>query len=304
MPGGRRGAELTSWRRGAQIAANGNKPRRRMVAVGRREGHTLGHVPARIGGPGHQGNARNVSDSPLLLCQALQVGYRGQPLLPPIDLRVERGETWALIGPNGAGKTTLLRTVLGLLPALGGQLAHPGSAIAYVPQRSELDPSVPARVIDLVRAGAERGWSFARPRWPYAPQPQVQQAMRDVGVEKLCREPWLHLSEGQKQRVLLAQALAGEPDLLILDEPTSAMDVHAERQVFDLLGELRDRRRLGLLLVSHNLGALGSFATHAIFVDKDQGVVVPGPLREVVQHPAFDARFGLHIAEQRGGHAT
>ncbi|MBI5607703.1 MAG: ATP-binding cassette domain-containing protein [Deltaproteobacteria bacterium] len=244
-----------------------------------------------------------MSDSPLLLCQGLQVGYRGRPLLPPIDLRVQRGETWALIGPNGAGKTTLLRTLLGLLPALGGQLVHPGSAIAYVPQRSELDPSVPARVLDLVRSGAERGWSFAKPRWPFASNPAVLQAMRDVGVENLCREPWLHLSEGQKQRVLLAQALAGQPDLLILDEPTSAMDVHAERQVFDLLGELRDRRRLGLLLVSHNLGALSRFATHAVFVDKDQGVVVPGPLAEVVAHPAFDARFGVHVA-QRGGDAS
>lgn len=239
----------------------------------------------------------------LLTCRQLQIGYRGRALLPSIDMAVQRGEIWALIGPNGSGKTTLLRTLLGLLPAVGGELDRTGGAIGYVPQRTDLDPSVPARAIDLVRAGTERRWSFLMPSLPWSRPPAVLRALADVGAEHLAMEPWQHLSEGQKQRVLMAQALAGAPDLLILDEPTSAMDLHAERSVFDLLAALRDKRNLGLLLVSHNLAMLARYATHALFVDKDQGVVLAGTLAEVLAQRAFEARFGVHLPGG-GAHGT
>jgi zinc transport system ATP-binding protein len=243
--------------------------------------------------------------SPLLLrCQDLTIGHGRQPLLPPLGLEVHSQQAWALLGPNGAGKTTLLRTWLGLQPALGGQLALADHAtMGYVPQRTELDPAVPGRVIDLVRSGTERGWSFLQPLHARRHTEQVQRALRDTHIAHLADEPWTHLSEGQKQRVLMAQALAGEPQLLVLDEPTSAMDLQAEQGIFALLDELRQQRQLAVVVVSHNLGLVLQHVSHAVFLDRDQAMAIAGPVAEVVQHPAFAARFGLQTMPQRQAQA-
>lgn len=235
----------------------------------------------------------------LLECNHLTVGHRGRGLLPPLSLEVRVGETWAVVGPNGSGKTTLLRTLLGLQAAVSGQIARRvGRSIGYVPQRSNLDPSIPARVIDLVRSGSERGWRFLDPRWPRHQRDAVQQALDDTLTTALAREPWTHLSEGQKQRVLMAQALAGQPGLLVLDEPTSAMDLHAERAIFELLARLRSQRGLGVLVVGHNLGLLVRYASHLLFVDKDQRVALAGPMRTVMRSTPFRERYGLQSLEQ------
>jgi zinc transport system ATP-binding protein len=237
----------------------------------------------------------------LLEARGLQVGHHGRAILPPIDIALHPEQFWAVIGPNGSGKTTFLRTLLGLLPRLGGTIERgSGRAIGYVPQRTEIDPSVPARVVDLVRTGTERGWSFLDPLWHRRTRPQVDNALRDTEIEALARRPWTQLSEGQKQRVLMAQALAGEPDLLVLDEPTSAMDLHAERGIFELLGHLRQRRGLGVLVVSHNLGLLTRYASHVLFVDQDQRVVRSGPLADVASTPEFTLRYGPGFARMPG----
>jgi len=229
----------------------------------------------------------------LLATRQLEVGHGRAALLPPFDFAVEARTCWAVVGPNGSGKSTLLRTLLGLQATVGGSIVHRPQTIGYVPQRSELDPSVPARVLDLVRAGAERGWRFADPFWQRRMQGQVERAMRDTEIAGLAREPFQNLSEGQKQRVLMAQALAGDPQLLVLDEPTSAMDLHAERGIFRLLDTLRERRSLGILVVSHHLTLLGRHASHALFVDKDQFAVLTGPVAAVARAPAFVERYGL-----------
>lgn len=218
--------------------------------------------------------------------------------MPPLSLDVLPQQTWALVGPNGAGKTTLLRTWLGLQDPVAGQLQIArGQRLGYVPQRSELDPAVPARVIDLVRAGTESEWSFARPFHLRATQQAVEAALRDTGTLHLQQEPWTHLSEGQKQRVLMAQALAGDPGLLVLDEPTSAMDLQAEQSIFALLHALRQRRTLSVLVVSHNLHLVLQHASHALFLDRDQAVAVAGTAKAIAANPAFVTRFGRFAVE-------
>ncbi len=237
---------------------------------------------------------------PLVSCRALAVGYGSKPMLPPITLQVRPRELWAVFGPNGSGKSTVLKTVLGLLPPVAGQFECAVSSLGYVPQRSEIDPAIPARVLDMVRAGVERNWSFLNPLWTWKHRAAIDDALGDTHIRALVREPWTHLSEGQKQRVLMAQALAGNPQLLVLDEPTSAMDVHAERSIFALLDDLRRRRDLGVMVVGHNLGVLARFATHALFVDKDQAAIDVGLVRDVVRGSAFVERFGKGVAEHLG----
>jgi zinc transport system ATP-binding protein len=229
----------------------------------------------------------------LLGLRALEVGFGGRALLPPISFEVRPGELWALLGPNGGGKTTLLRTLVGLLPAVGGAVERPvGLAIGYVPQRSSIDPAVPERVIDLVRGGLDRGLSFLSPGFRRRHREGVARVLAETSLEALAREPFATLSEGQKQRVLLARALVGEPRLLVLDEPTAAMDVAAERAVFALLDRLRRERDLGVVVVGHHLPELLRGATHVVLVDKDDGTALAGPAATVIRSPSFVARFG------------
>ena len=234
----------------------------------------------------------------LLQIRELQVGYQSRAILPPLTLQVEPGQLWAVTGPNGAGKSTFLRTILGLQLQVAGGIERGTSAIGYVPQRSEVDPAVPQRVIDLVRMGVERGWRVLDPLAARR-NPAIQAAMRDADVTSLARIQWRRLSEGQKQRALLAQALAGEPALLVLDEPTSAMDMHAEASVFAVLERLRAERQLGVLVISHHLALLARYATHFVLLDKDERLALVGDRETVLRDPAFIERYGQVL--DRGG---
>ncbi len=234
----------------------------------------------------------------LLQIDELAVGYQGRAILPRMTLRVAPGQLWAVIGPNGAGKSTFLRTILGLQHPVAGTISRGPGAIGYVPQRSEIDSAVPQRVIDLVRMGVERGWRVLDPLAARR-NPAVEAAMRDTDVTALARTQWQRLSEGQKQRALLAQALAGEPTLLVLDEPTSAMDVHAEAGIFAVLERLRAERRLGVVVISHHLALLARYATHFLLLDKDEQLALVGERETVLRHPAFLERYGQVL--DRGG---
>jgi len=238
----------------------------------------------------------------LIPAQALAVGYGRKSILPPVTFEVGEGEVWGIIGPNGSGKSTLLKSLLGLLRPVAGRLAlGEGVKLGYVPQRTGLDLAVPARVVDVVRGGVDRGWSFLNPLYQKQHQPEVERAMKDTHVTALAHQQFSTLSEGQKQRVMIARALAGDPSLLVLDEPTSAMDAGAERVMFELLGELRSTRDLAILLVSHHLPVLGEFATHAIYVDRDKSFIESGDIQTVCACDPCVARYGNVLGGPKHG---
>lgn len=231
---------------------------------------------------------------PLLALRGVRVGYAGRPILPALDLEVRRGEVWALVGRNGAGKTTLMRTMLGLLPPVEGRVATgPGLRRAYVPQRGDYDLTVPARVIDFARGGTDVGWSFLRPWHGQAEKARVADAMARTDTTRLAHRAFATLSEGQKQRVLIARALCSEPALLVLDEPTSAMDPDNEAAVFALLDRLRRELRVAIVIASHQLAFVPRYATHIALVDRDDGVALSGAAPEILGGPVFRHRYGV-----------
>ena len=240
-------------------------------------------------------------EAPLLGARGLHIGYDGRAILPPLSFDLRAGEFWALVGPNGGGKTTLLRTLLGLLPRVEGSIQQAdGLRIGYVPQRNVLDLAVPARVIDLVRGGADFGWSFLSPQGLRRRRDAIARAQEDTNVASLANHAYRELSEGQKQRVLLARALVGDPGLLVLDEPTSAMDAQAEENVFSLIHKLQRQRSLAVLVVSHHLAVVTRRATHLLFVCKDDGCVVSGPVAIAGEDHCFVEHYGSLAALQDG----
>ncbi|HEY6556195.1 MAG TPA: metal ABC transporter ATP-binding protein [Polyangiaceae bacterium] len=240
-----------------------------------------------------------MTGAPLLRCDALVIGHGGRGILPPIDLSIQRGQFWAVIGRNGSGKTTWLRTVLGLAEPIRGSVRRtPGLRLSYLPQRNTLDELHPLLVREVVALGAERDWSFLGFR-RQASAEHVRHALSEMGVLELAERPFRQLSEGQKQRVLFARVAASNAELAILDEPTSAMDVIAEREAFGLLDNLRRRQNLAIVVVSHYLGLARSVADRALLLDRDAPAVIVGTCDEVFVSQVFTDRYASDLSSDR-----
>ncbi|MFN7143194.1 MAG: metal ABC transporter ATP-binding protein [Myxococcota bacterium] len=236
--------------------------------------------------------------STVMACRDLLVGYGTRPLLPPITLDLGRGEFWAVLGRNGSGKTTWFRTMLGLLPALGGTVTRaPELRVSYVPQRTGFDELWPLTAAQVVALGTERGWSFAR---PFGRATAVRDALALVDAADLGHRTFRSLSEGQKQRVLLARLAAARPDIAFLDEPTAAMDAVAEREALETLDHIRKEIGLTIVVVSHDLSVARDFAERALFVDRATPVVASGTVAEVFAAPSFRARYGTRAEDHVG----
>lgn len=231
---------------------------------------------------------RAETSSALLQCCQLAVGWHGQALLPPIDLTIQRGEFWAVIGRNGSGKTTWFKTLLGQIPAVSGQLQwQPKLQLSYIPQRNSYDPLFPATAWDVVAMGSERGWSFLGPALPAQNRRDIERAMADTATTELRGKHFSQLSEGQKQKVLLARVAASRPDLALLDEPTAAMDVSAEEETLQLIDQLRSSYDMAVVIVSHFLGVAARYADRVLLVDRERQQVHVGTPQQVLTHIDF-----------------
>ncbi|MFD8865545.1 metal ABC transporter ATP-binding protein [Streptomyces sp. NPDC059590] len=223
----------------------------------------------------------------------------GRPVLRGVDLTVRRGEVVALLGANGSGKSTAVRSVVGQVPLSGGDLelfGTPGrrfrdwARIGYVPQRTTAASGVPATVREVVSTGRLTRRRLGPPR--AADRAAVRRALELVGMADRAKDSVSALSGGQHQRVLIARALAGEPELLIMDEPMAGVDL-ASQEI--LAGTLREQVAQGatVLLVLHELGPLEPLIDRAVVL-RDGCVVHDGPPPKAVGQHALPGHDHVH----------
>jgi manganese/zinc/iron transport system ATP- binding protein len=224
----------------------------------------------------------------LLACARASFGYHRKPVVSDVDLAIERGDFVGLVGPNGAGKTTLFRGLLGLIPPLAGTVTRSTRAIGYVPQRETLDAIYPVTVEEVVRMGAYGQLRGLRDL-SRAARERAAACLEKVGLHDRRASAFSSLSGGQRQRVLIGRALMVEPEVMLLDEPTSGVDRSAQARILELLSELNRTRGMAVLLVSHQLDMVRETVQRVAWV-ADGGVRV-GPAAEMLAPENLDRLY-------------
>ena len=196
------------------------------------------------------------------------------PVLRDVDLHVERGEFVAIAGPNGGGKTTLVRVVVGLEQPSSGSVELMVRKIGYLPQRTQAGIDAPVTVRELVTTGRASRTRLLGPL-NAVDRDSVQEAIDRVGLSPHADRRLSTLSGGQQQRAFIAKALAADPELLVLDEPTTGVDVEAQEAIASLLQRLRSELEMTILYVSHEFGAVERFVERIVLVRG--GIVFDGP---------------------------
>jgi ABC-type Mn2+/Zn2+ transport system ATPase subunit len=244
-------------------------------------------------------SAKEIDYTSYILANRLNIGYAKEVIVPDISFDLKRGQAMALIGTNGSGKSTLLKTLVGLLPLMGGQLSifgeTPGSnhqRIAYLGQFHASGFVLPIRVIDVVRMGrfpAHGLWG----RIGQQDNEMVASAMSVMGIEKLADKPLRSLSGGQQQRTYLAQALAHQADLLVLDEPTSGLDAGGrERYLQAIDNELY--RGASIIVATHDIQDEAAICQQVMLLARK--VVALGAPQQVLTPEALLETFGIVIS--------
>ncbi|QYK42975.1 MAG: metal ABC transporter ATP-binding protein [Paracoccaceae bacterium] len=216
----------------------------------------------------------------LLSAERLGVRLGGRTVLEGVDFRLDTAEIVTLVGPNGSGKSTLLRALLGIVPASAGRVARmAGLRIGYVPQRLAIDRAMPLTALRFL--------SLPQP----VPQAEAMAVLARTGVADCAGRQMTALSGGQLQRVLLARALLGSPQVLMLDEPTQGLDQPGEAAFYRLLEEVRGETGAAVLLVSHDLHVVMAASDRVVCLNGH--VCCEGTPQVVSAAPEYRALFGL-----------
>jgi len=234
----------------------------------------------------------------ILSVEGLSFRYNSLEVLSDISFSINAGDYIGLVGPNGSGKTTLIRIILGLMKPNKGNISLFGVEpwkfkdcyrIGYLPQRTQFNPYFPAIVTEIVSSGL-----FSKRRFHKIPdkpeEAMIEEAMRLMDVLDIKNKLIGDLSGGQQQRVLVARAIVNEPELLILDEPTTALDPETRERFFHILQELNQNKKVTIILVTHDIASIGKYASRLLYLDKK--IVFYGSFEDFCSSVDMGSYFG------------
>jgi zinc transport system ATP-binding protein len=237
----------------------------------------------------------------LMNVAGLSVRYDAAEVLRQVSFSVAAGDYVGVVGPNGSGKSTLIKALLGLVEVAQGNVSLFGAPLArfgewrrigYLPQRLRFfNPNFPATVEEIVGLGLLAGKRLPR-KLTREDDAAVERTLAFMGITELRRRLIGDLSGGQQQRVLLARAIVGGPELLILDEPTTALDPETREKFYALLQELNRERGTTVILVTHDTWSIGKYATRFLYVDKR--IIFDGTFDDFCHSTEMTEMFGVH----------
>ena len=223
----------------------------------------------------------------------------GHKILSDTSFTINRGEFIGVLGPNGSGKTTLMRAILGLLPPSAGSIRVFGrtpqrgdAAIGYVPQVRTVLPDLRVRGFDFI-ASSIRGERWGLPTLGRADRKMIDETLVAIGARDLAERPLADMSGGERQRLLLAQALLGEPGLLLLDEPLISLDQRHQESVIELVVRFVRDRNITVLFSAHELNQLIGALDRVLYLGNGRAAL--GTVAEVVTAPVLSQLYGADI---------
>ena len=235
------------------------------------------------------------------------IGIAGHSVLSDVSLAIRAGEFIGVLGPNGAGKTTLMRAILGLLPPSAGTLRVFGHApqrgdrtIGYLPQVRTVLPDLRVRGLDFI-ASSLHGERWGVPSLSRHDRSMIEETLDSVGARDLAMRPLSAMSGGERQRLLLAQALIGSPKLLLLDEPLISLDHRHQEVAIDVVRKVCRERGITVLFSAHELNQLLGTLDRVLYLGNRQAVL--GTVEEVITAPVLSRLYGTEIQVVRAeGH--
>lgn len=204
-------------------------------------------------------------------------GYPGHIALKEVSFKVDYKEAIAVVGPNGGGKSTLMKVLMGLLDPLKGEVKvlgekpyknrHIKSKVSYLSQQSAINPNFPALIEDIVKLGLFTELGLIK-RTSKEQKLRIIKALEKVDMKDMIGEPYEHLSGGQKQRVLIARALVSRPAVMLLDEPTTGLDLSSQQAILKIIKDLSDNEKLTIVAVTHDQIFLKNWAKRIIRIEQ------------------------------------
>ena len=251
---------------------------------------------------GDAGSANGSAESHELAATDLSCGYHGKPVLEHVSLKVSSGEIVCLLGPNGVGKTTLFKTLLGFLPPIAGSISVDGEPcaelnrrafaqkVAYVPQNHE--PPFPFSVLDIVLTGcASRLGVFDSPR--KADRARAEEVLDELGIAHLRDRSYTEISGGEQQMALIGRSLMQDSSILMMDEPTAALDFGNQVAVLTCIRRMAARGH-GVIMTTHNPDHAFLCGSKAVLITRD-GEVMTGAVDDIVTEANLGRAYGIRV---------
>ena len=245
---------------------------------------------------------------PIISAQGLKAGYGNRTIWQGADFEVLPGQFIGLLGSNGAGKTSLFKLLLGLEKPQTGQLELFGAPprrgnqrIGYLPQSRDVDFDNQLAAVEYVRLGVfGAGWGLSFGKRAKRERRQALQTLELVGASQLANQPLSRLSGGERQRVFLAQALAGKPELLLLDEPLASLDLRRETQLVRLIRNIAKKQNIAVLLIAHDINPLLPVIDRIIYIANQR--LVSGQPDQVINSKTLSNMYGTQVEVVRSPH--